>query len=86
MFSQKPKYAASGQLGQDLVLVTEDGQEKNDNRLYNVLVVLLHLMDRQATDSTLRERLRILIEARSDTDRFKMGFPVDWRKRPVWKP
>jgi len=69
----------------DLVLVSEGDQEKNDNRLYNVLVVLLHLMDRQATDSTLRERLRTLIEERSDTDRSTMGFPVDWQKRPVWK-
>jgi abortive infection bacteriophage resistance protein len=69
----------------DLVLVSEGDQEKNDNRLYNVLVVLLHLMDRQATDSTLRERLRTLIEERSDTDRSTMGFSVDWQKRPVWK-
>lgn len=68
----------------DLVLINDDGQEQNDNRLYNVLVVLLHLMDRQATDSTLRYRLRKLIEAQSDTDRSKMGFPTDWQARPVW--
>ncbi len=68
----------------DLVLITDDGQEQNDNRLYNALVVLLHLMDRQATDSTLRYRLRKLIETQSDTDRSKMGFPTNWRTRPIW--
>lgn len=68
----------------DLVLLKEDGQEQNDNRLYNVLVVLLYLMDQQATDSTLRHRLRDLIEDQSDADRTAMGFPTDWRTRPVW--
>lgn len=70
----------------DLVLVTEGQQEENDNRLYNILVVLLHMMDKQATDSTWRDRLRNLIEAQSDSDRSKMGFPTDWRTRPVWTP
>lgn len=68
----------------DFVLVTEDGQEQNDNRIYNILVVLLHLMDRQATDSTWRDRLCKLLEAQSDTDRSRMGFPTDWRARPIW--
>jgi abortive infection bacteriophage resistance protein len=68
----------------DIVLLEEDGQQQNDNRLYNVLVVLLYLMDRQATDSTLRHRVRALIEEQSDTNRTAMGFPGDWRTRPVW--
>lgn len=55
-----------------------------DNRLYNVLVVLLHLIDRQATDSSFRGRLRALIEERSDEEKRSMGFPVDWDKRSIW--
>lgn len=68
----------------DVMLTTENGQEQNDNRLYNVLVVLLHLMDRQTTDSSWRFRLCKLIEAQSDVDKSKMGFPIDWRERPIW--
>lgn len=62
----------------------DDGQEQNDNRLYNVLVVLLHLMDRQATDSTLRDRLRVLVDERSIEEQTAMGFPANWQTRSVW--
>ncbi|MCW2305415.1 abortive infection bacteriophage resistance protein [Rhodovulum sulfidophilum] len=68
----------------DLVAVCDGQNWQNDNRIYNVFVVLLHLMDQQCTDSTLRSRLRELIEERSDADRSNMGFPTDWRDRPVW--
>lgn len=70
---------------EDLFLLKEEGgNEQNDNRLYNVLVVLLHMMDQQATDSTLRVRLCALLEELSDKNRTSMGFPTDWRTRPVW--
>lgn len=69
----------------DLALV-KDSQNRDvcENKLYNVLVILLHLIDRQATDSTFRERLRALIEERSENERRSMGFPYDWQKRPIW--
>lgn len=70
---------------EDLVF-TKDSKNKDvcDNRLYNVLAVLLHLIDRQATDSSFRERLRALIEERSEDERRSMGFPGDWQTRPIW--
>ena len=70
----------------DFVLVRDTGgKEGNGNRIYNVLVLLLHLMERQATDSTYKVRLRELIEARTDWERTAMGFPEDWQERPIWK-
>ena len=72
---------------EDLVLVANvSGQDENDNRLYNALVVLLHLMDQQGTDSTLRGRLQDLLEPRSLPELGQMGFPSDWQSRPIWKP
>ena len=69
----------------DLVF-TKDAKNKEvcDNRLYNIVAVLLHLIDRQATDSSFRYRLRALIEERSEDDRKSMGFPDDWQTRPIW--
>jgi abortive infection bacteriophage resistance protein len=70
---------------ENLVFVKDsEGQEVSDNGLYNVLVVLLHLIDRQATDSSFRERLCALIGERSDEERSSMGFPTDWQTRPIW--
>lgn len=69
----------------DLALVKDSkNRDVCENKLYNVLVILLHLIDRQATDSTFRERLRALIEERSENERRSMGFPDDWQKRPIW--
>lgn len=70
----------------DLVLVEgEKGVQENENKIYNIIVVLLHLMDRQKTDSSLRERLKNLLEERSEEERALMGFPDDWRIRPTWR-
>ncbi len=71
---------------QDMVLVADSGgRYENDNRIYNVLVLLLHLMKHQATDSTFRQRLIGLVGERSDTHKEAMGFPEDWRDRPIWQ-
>lgn len=68
----------------DLVLVEHKGQRQNDNHIYNVLIVLLRLLDHQRTDSSFRMRLRGLLEGVSSEHRRDMGFPGDWRQRPAW--
>ncbi|MGB1266223.1 MAG: Abi family protein [Nereida ignava] len=69
----------------DLVFVKDSkGRDVCDNKLYCVLVVLLQLIDRQETDSSLRERLYNLIDERSDAELNLMGFPDDWKTRPIW--
>ena len=60
------------------------GQRQTANTIYNVLVVLVRLMRQQADDTTYPVRLRGLIETRNDEHRAVMGFPRDWRGRPVW--
>ena len=55
-----------------------------DNSVFNVLVVLLKLLEHQSTDTSFPGRLLTLLNERSDGDRRAMGFPADWRTRPIW--
>lgn len=68
----------------DLVFVEHAGEQVSDNRIYNVLVVVLHMLDQQKTDSTFRQRLRDLLEGVPASDFSAMGFPDNWRDRKVW--
>lgn len=70
--------------GRDMVLDTSTGQAQPDNRLYNVMVALLHLLDSQRTDSTWRARLIDLLGTVSALELHAMGFPEDWQERSVW--
>lgn len=57
-----------------------------DRKLYNTLSMLLHSMAIVAPDSDWAERLTALI-AENPTGDFKaMGFPHNWRERPLWMP
>lgn len=60
------------------------GQLQQSNYIYNVLSVLVLLMRHQASDTTFPKRLRKLIETRTDTQRYLMGFPENWTERPAW--
>ncbi len=68
----------------DLVFVDHPGEQVIDNRIYNVLLVVLHMLDQQETDSTFRHRLRKLIEGVPASDCSAMGFPGDWKERKIW--
>ncbi|WP_305986453.1 Abi family protein [Roseibium sp. MMSF_3544] len=68
----------------DLVAVTTGGQTQPDNRIFNVIVILVQLLHQQSTDSTFSKRLRDLLDTVGDEERSAMGFPEDWRNRPAW--
>lgn len=74
-------------LRDDLVLADEagDGQMQLANLIYNPMVVLLHLLHHQNTDTGFPRRLRELVETVGDHERALMGFPLDWRTRPAWR-
>ena len=70
---------------EDLVIQRlTDNQFQPDNRIFNVMVIILKLLHHQVTDSTFPNRLKELIETVSDYDREAMGFPQNWRERPTW--
>jgi abortive infection bacteriophage resistance protein len=68
----------------DLIIDDDQAQRQPDNRIYNVIVILLQLLHLQATDSTYFARLRDLIDDIEDRDRTSMGFPANWCDRPAW--
>jgi len=55
------------------------------NLIYNVLVVVVHILHKQNTGTTFPARLRALVGSVDDDTRVAMGFPSDWRERPVFK-
>lgn len=55
-----------------------------DNRVYNTLVMLVHMIRMIDPQTDWPDRLRNLIVTASDGMRSQMGFPADWQKFPLW--
>jgi len=55
-----------------------------DRKLYNTLSMLLHSMGIVAPESDWPSRLTCLIAENPTGDFAAMGFPDDWRERPLW--
>jgi abortive infection bacteriophage resistance protein len=53
-------------------------------KIYNSLVIMLHLMDIVAPNHHWRKRLLMLIDLH-DIDISRMGFPEEWITFPIWK-
>lgn len=53
-------------------------------KLYNTLLILLHLMDAIAPDHHWRQRLVALIDTHQPPVQ-AMGFPEGWRTTPLWR-
>ena len=66
------------------LVMSPDAGSGLENRLYNILVLLVCLLARQSPDSSYRERLASLLETRTSDQLKQMGFPEDWRTKPVW--
>ena len=54
------------------------------NNLYTVAVVLARTLKHQSPDTSFAARLAALVETRSPTQQRAMGFPENWRSRPLW--
>lgn len=69
-------------------LLMESGQQRNqpENTVYNIIVVIIHILEKQNTDSTFSARLiSLLAEEGNDKTLQSMGFPSDWRNRPIFR-
>lgn len=60
------------------------GYVGGSRKLYNSLVILLHLMDVIAPHHQWRTRLNALL-GRDGVSVAAMGFPSDWAKRAIWQ-
>ncbi len=57
-----------------------------DNKIYNTLLILAHLMLCQSSASTWPQRVADLVEGSLTVDQQRiMGFPEDWKDQPLWQ-
>lgn len=72
--------------GRDIAIDRSSGQDQPDNRIYNVMVALLHLLESQQTDTSWKSRLLDLLGSIPKSELNNMGFPDDWRDLSIWTP
>ncbi len=68
----------------DMSVILSDGQHQPDNRVYNGIVILARMLIHQSPDTSFVTRAKALVETRSAAQQRDMGFPDDWRDRPLW--
>lgn len=73
------------QFKNDLDIDRTGKQHQPSNSIYNVLVILARTLRHQSPDTTFPQRVRTLVETRSTAQQVAMGFPPDWRSRPIWQ-
>lgn len=54
-------------------------------RLYNTLILVLHLLSRISPDSLWREKFQYLLRLHPMVQAAAMGFPRDWQDQSVWR-
>jgi len=69
-----------------MVIEIDGAQRQPQNSIYNVLVILSKTLRHQSPDTSFPIRVRKLVETRLGWQRDAMGFPGDWRSRPIWQP
>lgn len=71
-------------IDKDIVTYLHKGQKQSENKVYNFIVVLLYLMDRQKSLSHLRQDIVSVVRCADNQILEGMGFPDNWRSRPIW--
>ena len=61
------------------------GQESEERRLYNSLTMMAHLMGVIAPGNDWLRKVRHLVETSTAVHSSAMGFPDDWKSRPLWR-
>lgn len=69
----------------DMDIEVNGNQRQPRNSVYNVLVILAKTLRHQSPDTTFPDRVRSLVETRVAGQMGSMGFPEDWKQRPIWK-
>lgn len=69
----------------DMDIEVNGNQHQPRNSVYNVLVILAKTLRHQSPDTTFPDRVRSLVETRAAGQMRSMGFPEDWKQRPIWR-
>lgn len=56
-----------------------------ERRIYNGLTLLAHMVQVITPGNDWLVRVRTLVEATPEVESVAMGFPDDWRNRPLWR-
>lgn len=70
---------------QDMDITVAGNQHQPRNSIYNVLVILSKTLRHQSPDTTFPDRVSTLVDTRTVEQLRAMGFPQDWKERPIWK-
>lgn len=79
------RFTVTFPIAQTPVTLAETIAPEADRTLYNTLTMLLHAMAVVSPESDWPIRLKCLIDENPTGDYAAMGFPADWRDRPLWK-
>lgn len=69
---------------QDMDIEVTGNQHQPRNSIYNVLVILAKTLRHQSPDTTFPDRVKALVDTRSAGQMRSMGFPEDWKQKPIW--
>lgn len=70
----------------DMKTVTSKDATVVEKRVFNIVVLVLRMLQTQTISTSYKDRFMNLLSEVSDENLRVMGFPNDWRTRPVWKP
>lgn len=69
----------------DMAVEINGKQHQPENTIYNVLVILAKALRHQSPDTSFPFRVRKLVETRDEWQKIAMGFPPDWKNKPIWR-
>ncbi|WP_306094388.1 Abi family protein [Qipengyuania flava] len=69
----------------DLQLTNASGTLEVDNSVYNALTLIAHTLRSQSPDTSFSTRVSSLLSKQPSWQLRLMGFPTDWRRRPIWR-
>ncbi len=72
------------ELSESMMLIGPADKVQVDNRIYNTLVVLIHMLKQQAPHTSYPSRLSQMVRLRSKSEQSDMGFPIGWEALPIW--
>lgn len=73
------------QMKADLQITNASGNIEVDNSIYNALTLIAHTLKSQSPDTSFPSRVTSLLARQPDWQLRVMGFPADWKRRPIWR-
>ncbi|WP_290371762.1 Abi family protein [uncultured Parasutterella sp.] len=67
------------------MVISQNNKTEADNRVYNELLILSHIMLKLSPSSTWTKRIKELVaESLKDNEQAEIGFPRNWKNEKLW--